>query len=58
MYVCTKVIVGGEIDNQPSFDILLGMDIISTGTLMIRNDGVFVFSFGETTVARSQPKFG
>ncbi|HXA26615.1 MAG TPA: hypothetical protein VNW90_30365 [Acetobacteraceae bacterium] len=45
MRVCKKVITGGEIENQESFDVLLGMDIITTGNLTINVDGSFGFAF-------------
>jgi len=45
MRVCTKVITGGEIENQDSFDVLLGMDVITTGNLTINVDGTFGFAF-------------
>jgi hypothetical protein len=45
MRVCTKVITGGEIENQASFDVLLGMDVITTGNLTINVDGTFGFAF-------------
>ena len=44
MRVCTKVITGGEIENQDSFDVLLGMDVITTGNLTINVDGTFGFA--------------
>jgi gag-polyprotein putative aspartyl protease len=45
MHVLKKVITGGEIENQDSFDVLLGMDVIATGNLTIRSDGTFGFVF-------------
>jgi hypothetical protein len=45
IHVCTHVITGGELDTLPSFDVLLGMDIITTGQLVVRSDGSFIFSF-------------
>lgn len=45
LLVCRKVINGGEITTSPSFDVLIGMDVISTGTLTISNDGTFNFQF-------------
>jgi hypothetical protein len=45
IHVCTRVITGGEISNQPSFDVPLGMDVITTGTLNIHKDGTFYFVF-------------
>jgi hypothetical protein len=45
MRVCTKVITGGEIENQDSFDVLLGMDVITTGNLTVNVDGTFGFAF-------------
>jgi len=45
MHVCAKVITGGEIEDQDSFDVLLGMDVITTGNLTISVDGTFGFAF-------------
>lgn len=45
IYRCTKEINGGAIKDEDSFDVLLGMDIISTGTLTIAADGMFRFEF-------------
>jgi hypothetical protein len=45
LLVCAKVINGGEITNTPSFDVLIGMDIISTGTLTVSKGGSFSFDF-------------
>lgn len=43
--VLKKVITGGEIEDQGSFDVLLGMDVITTGQLTIKADGTFDFVF-------------
>jgi hypothetical protein len=45
MRVFKRVITGGEIENQDSFDVLLGMDVITTGNLTINVDGTFGFAF-------------
>jgi hypothetical protein len=45
MYVYPKDILGAELSDQPNFDVLLGMDVLSTGTLHIDRDGSFSFSF-------------
>jgi hypothetical protein len=45
MHVCTKVINGGEINDESSWDVLLGMDVISTGILTIDRAGTFSFAF-------------
>jgi hypothetical protein len=45
IFTWPKSINGGEIDDEPSFDVLLGMDIISTGDLSIKKDGTFRFEF-------------
>lgn len=45
IYIYRKVIEGGEIEEQPHFDVLLGMDILGTGSLNIDKDGTFSFSF-------------
>ena len=44
-HVLKKIITGGEIDDQDSFDVLLGMDVITTGNLTISMDGTFGFAF-------------
>ena len=36
-------IIGGELKDETSFDVLLGMDIISTGELIFRKNGTFTF---------------
>jgi hypothetical protein len=44
IYLCTKLIQGGELPDNGRFDVLLGMDIISTGKLVL--DGMLsTFSF-------------
>ncbi len=46
IHLCTKLVQGGELADNGSFDVLLGMDIISTGTLVL--DGTlssFSFTF-------------
>ncbi len=45
IHVCSQVIHGGEVDDGLSFDVLLGMDVITTGTLVIDRDGRFSFSY-------------
>jgi hypothetical protein len=45
IHICTKIINGGEINNEPSFDVLLGMDVICTGILTVSHDGTFGFRF-------------
>jgi hypothetical protein len=44
-FVFKRVITGGEIEDQPSFDVLLGMDVITSGKLTISSDGTFRFEF-------------
>jgi Ni,Fe-hydrogenase III small subunit len=43
--VLEKVIQGCEFHAPPNFEVLLGMDVISTGTLVVQGDGNFSFSF-------------
>lgn len=43
--VCPKVINGAELDEDTTFDVLLGMDVISTGDLTFKRDGTFSFDF-------------
>jgi len=45
IYICPTDIEGGEIDEQPNFDVLLGMDVLRTGNLRIDKSGDFSFSF-------------
>jgi hypothetical protein len=45
IYICPSDIEGGEIEEQPHFDVLLGMDVLRTGTLHIDKSGDFSFSF-------------
>jgi hypothetical protein len=44
-FVFKRVITGGEIEDQPSFGVLLGMDVITSGELTISSDGSFMFKF-------------
>jgi hypothetical protein len=45
-YVLPEMISGNEFNADGlSFDILLGMDVISQGDLIIRRDGSFTFEF-------------
>jgi hypothetical protein len=43
IHVCTGVITGREISKEPSFDVLLRTDVITTATLNIYKDGTFYF---------------
>jgi hypothetical protein len=43
--ICTRVINGGELSDEHTFDVLLGMDILTTGSFHIDKDGSFRFSF-------------
>jgi len=45
VHILDKVIHGCEFHAPPTFEVLLGMDVISTGTLVIQGDGNFSFSF-------------
>ena len=45
VHVCRKVINGGELTDEHTFDVLLGMDILTTGRLQIDKDGSFGFTF-------------
>jgi hypothetical protein len=45
IFVQQNVIHGGELTSAVGFDVLLGMDIISTGALHIEGNGTFSFSF-------------
>jgi hypothetical protein len=45
VHVCRKVINGGELSDEHTFDVLLGMDILTTGELHIGKSGTFGFTF-------------
>ncbi len=44
--VFREVINGGELPDGTTFDVMLGMDVITSGNLRINQDGTFVFRFG------------
>jgi hypothetical protein len=44
--VLKRDIIGGELTDEHTFDVLLGMDVLTTGSLTIDKDG-FRFRFGE-----------
>jgi hypothetical protein len=43
--ICMKEINGGELSDGNTFDVLLGMDVLTTGNLHVDKDGTFSFSF-------------
>jgi hypothetical protein len=47
LHMLDKVLQGCEFDGgvTPTFDVLLGMDVISTGSLVVQGNGTFSFSF-------------
>jgi hypothetical protein len=45
--VLKREINGGELLDEHTFDVLLGMDVLTTGNLHIGKDGTFRFLFGE-----------
>lgn len=47
LHLLQKVLQGCEFDGgpTPTFDVLLGMDVISTGSLVVQGNGTFSFSF-------------
>jgi len=45
--VLNRAINGGELLDEHTFDVLLGMDVLTTGNLHISKDGSFRFLFGE-----------
>ena len=45
LHVFPTPIYGGEISSGRGFDVLLGMDVISCGSLKIEGSGTFSFSF-------------
>jgi hypothetical protein len=45
IHICRKEINGGELSDEHTFDVLLGMDILTTGNLQIHKTGTFSFEF-------------
>ena len=45
IHVLRREINGGEMLDEHTFDVLLGMDVLTTGELLIDKSGVFRFSF-------------
>jgi hypothetical protein len=45
LHVVEKIIQGSEFKTGGNFDILLGMDVISIGSLVVLGNGSFCFSF-------------
>ena len=45
IYVYTQPIIGGELGGYTSFDVLLGMDVITSGRLVVDKDGTFSFTY-------------
>ena len=45
LQILTASIQGAELSGVPGFDVLLGMDVICTGSLKIDGDGSYSFSF-------------
>lgn len=45
LLVYTKTISGGEMAGKQSFDVLLGMDVITTGCLIVDKDGTFSLNY-------------
>jgi hypothetical protein len=45
VYINPAVIYGAELSTIHGFDVLLGMDIISSGSLKVEGSGHFSFSF-------------
>ena len=43
--ICLKAINGGELSDEHTFDVLLGMDVLTTGNLHVSKDGSFKFEF-------------
>ena len=43
--ILKNVINGGELTDEYTFDVLLGMDVLTTGDLHIAKDGTFRFKF-------------
>jgi hypothetical protein len=43
--IMRRAINGGELSQEDTFDVLLGMDVITTGSLHIERDGSFRFIF-------------
>jgi hypothetical protein len=45
VHILPSPIYGGEITSTSGFDVLLGMDVISFGSLKVEGNGSFSFSF-------------
>lgn len=45
LQVYSKVINGAELSEENTFDVLLGMDVLTTGDFHLSRDGTFSFSF-------------
>lgn len=45
LHVYKRTIQGGELTEEVGFDVLIGMDIITTGDLHVSRDGTFSFAF-------------
>jgi len=45
IHILDRIIQGCEFHAPSNFEVLLGMDVISTGTLVVQGDGGFSFSF-------------
>jgi hypothetical protein len=43
--IMRRAINGGELSQEDTFDVLLGMDVLTTGNLHIDRDGTFRFMF-------------
>jgi hypothetical protein len=43
--ICRKAINGGGLSDEHTFDVLLGMDVLTTGNLHVDRDGTFKFTF-------------
>jgi hypothetical protein len=45
IHICMKETNGGELPDGHTFDVLLGMDVLTTSNLQVDKDGTFSFSF-------------
>lgn len=45
IHIYRRIINGGELSDEHTFDVLLGMDLLTTGKLIIDRNGTFSFSF-------------
>ena len=45
VHLFTNTILGAQIETTGDYDVLLGMDVLSTGQLVVTGSGTFSFAF-------------